>query len=137
MKQRLEVRSIDLTQHLLIFVRRGFCFYDFSNFFRDFWNKNKVNFQYRFAFVVECGGDEGGVSTEFYSGKTMSGQLCFTQFPLIYYFHQSSLEIVCLVNFIVANQIVLSKNQRLQVSVYRVIALHSTDCDISNMLLRP
>ena len=38
-KERLEICSIDLTQHLLISVRRGFCFYDFSKFFRKLWNK--------------------------------------------------------------------------------------------------
>ena len=40
-KERLEICSIDLTQHLLISVRRGFCFYDFSKFFRKLWNKNR------------------------------------------------------------------------------------------------
>ena len=38
-KERLEICRIDLTQHLLISVKRGFCFYDFSKFFRKLWNK--------------------------------------------------------------------------------------------------
>ena len=112
-KERLEICSIDLTQHLLISVRRGFCFYDFSKFFRKLWNKKRWSFQYRFPFIGECdeGDDEGGVSCEFYSGKTMSGQLCFKFFPLMHYFHKSNLENVYLVNFKVVNQIVLrSKN---------------------------
>ena len=74
-KERLEICSIDLTRHLLISVRRRFCFYDLSKFFRKLWNKKRGNFQYRFAFVGECDGDESGVSHEFYSGKPMIGQL--------------------------------------------------------------
>ena len=46
--------------------------------------QKRWNFQYRFAFVGECGVNEGGVSREFYSGKTMDGKLCFKCFPLIY-----------------------------------------------------
>ena len=91
-KERLEICSIYLTQHLPISVRRGFCFYDFSKFFRKLWNKKGWNFQYRFAFVGECGCDEGGVSHEFYSGNTMSWELCFKCFPSIYSFHKSNLE---------------------------------------------
>ena len=110
-KERLEICSINLTQNLLISVRRSFCFYDFSKFFRKLWNKKRWNFQYRFAFAGECGGDEGVVSQEFYSGKTMSGQLCFKFFPFIHYFRKSNLENVHLVNFIVVNPVYLrSKN---------------------------
>ena len=68
----------------------------------------RFRFQYRFAFVEECGGDEGGVSREFYSSKTMSGQLCFKFFPLIHYFHKSNLKNVYLVNFIVINQVAVA-----------------------------
>ena len=129
---------MDLTQHLLISVRRGFCFYDFSKLFRKQWNKKRWNFQYRLAFFRECGGDEGGISREFYSGKTMSGQLCFKFFALTHYFHKSNLENGYLVNFIVVNKVVLRrKNWRLQVSVSRIIVLYSNCFDISNMLLRP
>ena len=110
-KERLEICSIHLTQHLLTSVRRGFCFYDFSKFFRKLWNIKRWNFQHRFAFVGECGRDEGGVSREFYSGKTKNGQLWFKCLSLIYYFHKSNLENVYFVNFIVVNQVVLrSKN---------------------------
>ena len=137
-KERLRICSIDLTKHLLLFVRRGFCFYHFSKFFRKLWSKKRWNFQYRFAFVGECGGDKGGVSRESYSGKTRSGQLSSKCFPSIHYFHKSNFNNVPLVNFIVLNQVVLRrKNWRLQASVSRVIALHSTCLDISNMLLRP
>ena len=86
----LEFCSMDLTQHLLISVRRRFCFYDFTKLFRKQWNKKRWNFQYRLAFFRECGGDEGGISREFYSGKTMSGQLCFKFFALTHYFHKSN-----------------------------------------------
>ena len=41
----------------------------------------RFRFQYRFAFVEECGGDEGGVSREFYSSKTL--------FPSILYLTDS------------------------------------------------
>ena len=76
--------------------------------------QKRWNFQYRFAFVGECGGDEGGVSREFYSDKTMSGQVCFNFLPLMYYFLKSNLENIYFVNFIVVNQVVLgSKNRRL------------------------
>ena len=68
----------------------------------------RVRFQYRFAFVEERGGDEGGISREFYSSKTMSGQLCFKFFPLIHYFHKSNLKNVYLVNFIVINQVAVA-----------------------------
>ena len=43
------------------------------------YGTKRWNFQYRFAFV-----GEGGVTREFYSGKTMDGKLCFKCFPLIY-----------------------------------------------------
>ena len=33
--------------------------------------QKRWNFQYRFAFAGECGGDEGGVSHEFYSVKQL------------------------------------------------------------------
>ena len=90
-KERLEICSIDLTQHLPISVRREFCFHDFSQFFRKPRNKERWNFQYRFVFIGECGSDEGGVSHEFYSGKTKSGQLCFKCFLLIYTIHISQI----------------------------------------------
>ena len=75
--------------------------------------QKRWNFQCRFAFVGECGVNEGGVSREFYSGKTMDGQLCFKCFPLIYYFHIlfSNLENNYLVNFILVNQVVLSSKK--------------------------
>ena len=56
---------------MLISVRRGFYSYDF----RKLWNEKRQNFQYRFPFIGECGGDEGRISRAFYSGKTMNGQL--------------------------------------------------------------
>ena len=54
-------------QHLLISVRRSYCFYDFTRFFKKSWNKSRWNLHYKYAFVGECGVDEGGVSREFYS----------------------------------------------------------------------
>ena len=54
-------------QHLLTSVRRGYCFYDFTRFFKKSWNKSRWNFHYKFAFVGECGADKGGVFREFYS----------------------------------------------------------------------
>ena len=54
-------------QHLLISVRRGYCFYDFTQFFKKSWNKSRWNLHYKFAFVGECGADEVGFSREFYS----------------------------------------------------------------------
>ena len=53
-------------QHLLTSVRRG---YDFTGFFKKFWNKSWRNLHYESAFVGECGADEDGVSREFYSSN--------------------------------------------------------------------
>ena len=58
-------------QHLLISVPRGFCFYDFTRFFKQSWNKSKWNLHYKFAFVGECGADEDGVSRKFCSVMEM------------------------------------------------------------------
>ena len=69
-------------QHLLISVRRGYCFYDFTRFFKKPWNKSRWNFHYKFAFVGECGADKGGVSREFYSGNVVdSCQTIVEAFP--------------------------------------------------------
>ena len=69
-------------QHLLISVRRGYCFYDFTRFFKKSWNKSRWNFHYKFAFVGECGADEGGASREFYSGNVVGTSQPITEaFP--------------------------------------------------------
>ena len=47
-KERVDICSIDLTQHLLMSVIKEFCFYDFSKFFRKLWNRKRWNFQYKF-----------------------------------------------------------------------------------------
>ena len=74
---------------MLISLRRGFCPYNF----RKLWNEKIQNFQYRFVFIGECGGDEGRVSRASYSGKTMNGQLRF--------------QCISFKNFIVGNLVLL------------------------------
>ena len=65
--ERCEI--VQKEKHLLILIRRGHCFYDFTRFFKNSWNKSRLNFHYEFAFVGECGAEEGGVSREFYSSN--------------------------------------------------------------------
>ena len=56
-------------QHLRISVRIGYCFYDFTQFFKNSWNKSRWNLRHKFVFVGECRADEGGVFRELYSGN--------------------------------------------------------------------
>ena len=46
-KKNLEVCEIgQKEQHLLISVRRGYCLYDFTQFFKNSWKKSRWNFYY-------------------------------------------------------------------------------------------
>ena len=39
--------------------------------FQKPWNMSRWNFHYKFAFLGECGADEGGVSRKFHSGNVV------------------------------------------------------------------